>query len=268
MSLDQVSIDTENGVLHGIARSGAGTPIVLLHGVLADAASWIAVAEQLAPSRPLLLPNRRGRTPGTELPDDYRVRTEIDDLRAWLATFEGEVDLVGHSYGGLVATEAVREGANVRSLTLYEPVTHPFAPEALPALEEADRERNYDRQVALINVAVSGYSPEYVRELRASSSWQRLTELAVPAASEIRQINAHRLREGGLPVPVALIAGELSRYRAPYGPSVDRYASVMGVEPFVLAGHDHLAHLTGPSDLASLLERLVSQPGGGGGEAT
>lgn len=207
MSLDQVSIDTESGVLHGIARSGAGTPIVLLHGVLADAASWIAVAEQLAP------------------------------------------------------TEAVREGANVRSLTLYEPVTHPFAPEALRALEEADRERNYDRQVALINVTVSGYSPEYVRELRASSSWHRLTELAVPAASEIRQINAHRLREGGLPVPVALIAGELSRYRAPYGPSVDRYASVMGVEPFVLAGHDHLAHLTGPSDLASLLERADAAEG-------
>jgi hypothetical protein len=52
-------------------------------------------------------------------------------------------------------------------------------------------------------------------------------------------------------VPTVLIAGELSRHRPPYGPSGDQFRHALRVEGVtLLEGHDHLAHVTGPLELA------------------
>jgi pimeloyl-ACP methyl ester carboxylesterase len=87
--------------------SGPKPTIVLVHGAFADSSGWNEVTERLqkqgytvlAASNPL-----RGLTGDAEY------------VRSILATIEGPIVLVGHSYGGAVITNAATGNPNVQSL--------------------------------------------------------------------------------------------------------------------------------------------------------
>jgi len=86
---------------------GPKPTIVLVHGGWADASSWSAVAQRLeedgypvvAPANPL-----RG------VPSDSAY------LASLLATISGPIVLVGHSYGGVLITNAATGNPNVKAL--------------------------------------------------------------------------------------------------------------------------------------------------------
>jgi pimeloyl-ACP methyl ester carboxylesterase len=81
--------------------------IVLVHGAFADASGWAGVTERLqsrgytvlAPANPL-----RG------------VASDAAYLRSVLSTISGPIVLVGHSYGGVVITNAAMGNPNVKAL--------------------------------------------------------------------------------------------------------------------------------------------------------
>jgi pimeloyl-ACP methyl ester carboxylesterase len=81
--------------------------IVLVHGAWADGSSWNQVTERL---------QRAGydvRVP----PNNLRsVASDAADLAAFVNTIPGPVVLVGHSYGGMVITNAATTTPNVRAL--------------------------------------------------------------------------------------------------------------------------------------------------------
>ena len=96
------------GAAHGDPKSAGPKPtIVLVHGGWADASSWNAVTQRLqddgytviAPAIPL-----RG------------VRTDSAYLSSVLATITGPIVLVGHSYGGVLITNAATGNPNVKAL--------------------------------------------------------------------------------------------------------------------------------------------------------
>jgi pimeloyl-ACP methyl ester carboxylesterase len=91
-----------------LAKQQAPKPtVVLVHGAFADASGWSDVTDRLerrgypviAPANPL-----RG------------VAADTAYLRAFLATIEGPIVLVGHSYGGVVITNAATGNSNVKAL--------------------------------------------------------------------------------------------------------------------------------------------------------
>jgi pimeloyl-ACP methyl ester carboxylesterase len=96
------------------APSGAHQPkpttkptVVLVHGAFADASGWASVVERLqrrgyeviAPPNPL-----RG------------VSADAAYIKSILATVKGPIVLVGHSYGGMVITNAAYGDPNVKAL--------------------------------------------------------------------------------------------------------------------------------------------------------
>lgn len=90
------------------ATPGTGAPtIVLVHGAWADGASWSGVIGGLsgdgltvvAPANPL-----------------RSLLSDADDLASFLASIEGPVLLVGHSYGGAVMSIAAASASNVVGL--------------------------------------------------------------------------------------------------------------------------------------------------------
>jgi hypothetical protein len=91
--------------------------------------------------------------------------------------------------------------------------------------------------------------------------WSKLRSLSVPAGAELAAIEAFELPSGAyasLGLPVVLVAGELSRHRPPYGPSVDRFRDALRVDDVtLLQEHDHLAHVTGPLDLARAINASI-----------
>ena len=81
--------------------------IVLVHGAMADAASWSAVVPRL---------QAHGYTV-VATPDPLRsVQGDADVVAGVVKSIKGPVVLVGHSYGGAVITNAAVQADNVKSL--------------------------------------------------------------------------------------------------------------------------------------------------------
>jgi pimeloyl-ACP methyl ester carboxylesterase len=99
------------------AQAASKPTIVLVHGAFADASGWSGEITRLerrgyrviAPANPL-----RGVTADTAY------------LRAFLATIKGPIVLVGHSYGGVVITNAATGNPDVKALVYVAA----FAPDA------------------------------------------------------------------------------------------------------------------------------------------
>jgi len=91
----------------GVAQEAAKPTIVLVHGAFADSSGWNGVIAQLTK-------------------DGYHTIAAANPLRslsgdaaavaAVVKSIPGDVVLVGHSYGGLVITEAASGNANVKAL--------------------------------------------------------------------------------------------------------------------------------------------------------
>jgi pimeloyl-ACP methyl ester carboxylesterase len=117
MSKFVASLAVAGALLSGTASAQPAKPtVVLVHGAFADSSSWNGVTRIL-------------------LKDGYRVIAVANPLRSVstdaayvsdvVASIEGPVVLVGHSYGGQVITTAANGRDNVKSLVYVAA----FAPE-------------------------------------------------------------------------------------------------------------------------------------------
>ncbi|MBI5088344.1 MAG: alpha/beta hydrolase [Actinobacteria bacterium] len=99
--------------LPGDARAADRTPsapkptIVLVHGAFADASGWHAVIERLA---------RKGYNVIAPANPLHGLASDVQYVRDFLATIDGPIVLVGHSYGGFVITNAATGDADVKAL--------------------------------------------------------------------------------------------------------------------------------------------------------
>jgi non-heme chloroperoxidase len=127
----RVTID--GAELHYMTQ-GDGTPVVLIHGSLADYSYW-EYANQLAPlsaEHQVFAYSRRYNHPNRNQPvPDHSALVEAKDLAAFLDRLGLErVHLVGHSYGAYTALIfALDHPDRVRSLVLAEPPILSWLPE-------------------------------------------------------------------------------------------------------------------------------------------
>jgi len=103
----------------------AGSPptIVVLHGLNNNAWSWARVASQLAPERQVVSVCQRGHGGSTAPAAGYSLQDTTNDVLGVLDAFSLDaVDMVGHSWGGKVATHfAATHPDRVGSLALADP---------------------------------------------------------------------------------------------------------------------------------------------------
>jgi pimeloyl-ACP methyl ester carboxylesterase len=85
--------------------------VVLVHGAWADGSSWDKVTAKLQDDGyPVVTP-----------PNELRgVGDDADNLRAYLNTITGPIVLVGHSYGGMVITNAALGDKQVKALVYVD----------------------------------------------------------------------------------------------------------------------------------------------------
>ncbi|OEO30711.1 alpha/beta hydrolase [Devosia insulae DS-56] len=81
--------------------------IVLVHGAFADASGWNGVISQL---------NKDGYTTIAAANPLRSLAGDAAELSALVKSIKGDVVLVGHSYAGLVVTEAASGNSNVKAL--------------------------------------------------------------------------------------------------------------------------------------------------------
>lgn len=103
---------------------GEGDPVLCIHSGGFSSRQWKRLADLLAPSHRVLLPDLIGYGASSPLREPAPW-TYLDDLASLVALVEGEppMHVVAHSYGGLLALLlAIARPSAVRSLALYEPV--------------------------------------------------------------------------------------------------------------------------------------------------
>jgi pimeloyl-ACP methyl ester carboxylesterase len=113
-------VESPDGTTIACYVAGDGPPLVLVHGTSADHARWAPVIAALEARFTTYAIDRRGRGASTD-GGAYSIEREFDDVAAVIDGIEGDVDVLGHSYGAICALEATLRTSRVRRLVLYEP---------------------------------------------------------------------------------------------------------------------------------------------------
>ena len=106
-------------------ESGAGNPVVFVHGIPTDYRAWGAQREAFSKGMRMITLSRRYAAPNQRQGDvsDSTIQNNAADLKGFIDKVGGgRVDLVGHSYGGFVSAFVAADHPDaVKSLVLVEP---------------------------------------------------------------------------------------------------------------------------------------------------
>jgi pimeloyl-ACP methyl ester carboxylesterase len=245
-------------------RSGAGRPLVLVHGGTADHTRWMPVLSPLERAFTVFAMDRRGRG-GSGDKEPYAIEREFEDVAALIDSIGGPVDLLGHSFGAVCALEGALLTPNVHRLILYEPPPQGIG-SMLPAgvaarmealLDAGDR----DGVVTTFLLEVAELPPDEVELMRSLPAWAGRVAAAHTILREINGLMERPPFDGarydGLRMPALLLLG---------GDSPSGYReSIEGIDGAlangrvsVMPGQQHVAMNTAPEMFVDLvLEFLV-----------
>lgn len=194
---------------------------------------------------PTEVPNRRGRG-GVPLPDDYSLRTEIDDLHAVLDRHKKPV-LIGHSYGGLIALLTAQERDDLKALVLYEPALYINAA-TLESVGHALKSNDRDLALEIIVTRIAG--EQSFRETDPEG-WLAAQELLDTTFRELSAVDTYRYEPRKVDAPVTVILGERTDHL--FGPAARDVVQHTGGTLVTLAGEGHIAHVSNPALLAATI---------------
>jgi pimeloyl-ACP methyl ester carboxylesterase len=221
---------------------GRGPALIVVHGSIATGEQWLPVAEALAGSFTCHLVDRRGRG-GSGDAATHSLDAEATDVRAVLDAVGPEAALLAHSYGAVVALQALRSGAEPSAVVLYEPplpVGGPVAGTALEPFEELVAAGDLDAALALALTDVVRVPAAAVAGLRRGPLWAGMAALTPTWGREFRAID-------GL------------------GPGVDRYAAIPTRTLCLVGGATSAHQVAATTALTDVLPdvRTVTMPGEG-----
>jgi pimeloyl-ACP methyl ester carboxylesterase len=140
---NSAQVTSVDNTVIGYRQTGSGPVLVVVHGGGRASHHYRQLAEALADTYTVYLPDRRGRGLSGSAGDNYSIIRECEDL-ATLLNKTGAQFVFGHSSGGLIALEAALK-LPVRKLAVYEPAVsiNGSIPTAwLPAFEQALAKHN------------------------------------------------------------------------------------------------------------------------------
>jgi non-heme chloroperoxidase len=270
-----LSVTRVNGVdLHVLDR-GAGTPVVFVHGGLADYSEWLPAAAALPPGYRTLLYSRRHSFPNRNGPPrpDHSMLREVEDLAALIEALEvGPVHVVGVSYGGFTALMlALRRPELVRSVVSAEAPLLDWLPDIEGGREARDHfyrsvmapsaaafaAGDPDRALAVTLdyfVGPNGIDaiPAAVRERLAANldDWRAITT-APGAFAPVTRDELSAIR-----VPVLLISGsETAAVHRLIDPEVAR--TIPGARRVMIAGGTHDMCAEQPGECATAIHDFI-----------
>jgi pimeloyl-ACP methyl ester carboxylesterase len=139
-----------NGVQLRYQRSGAGEPLVLVHGSWVDRRVWDRVVPLLSRSFEVVAYDRRGHSLSSCPPGQGSIRDDVDDLAALIDFLAlGPAHVSGASWGGSIALRLVVVRPELlRSVTIHEPPLFDLLDAEAPALPDLTELRAHLATVA------------------------------------------------------------------------------------------------------------------------
>jgi len=248
-------------------RSGAGMPLVLVHGTGGAYARWAPILPALEKQFTVYAVDRRGRGESGEA-RTYALEREFEDVAAVVDSIGDQVNLLGHSFGGICALEAALLTPRLRKLVLYEPplpvpgVT--IYPEGVidrldALLDAGDRSAvltTFMREVVRM--------PEYELDLfKSSPAFPARLAAAHTLPRELRAHEAYRFepeRFKNLRVPTLLLLGGDSPQF--FRSAIEAVNAILPNSRIVeLPGQQHIAMDTAPDIFIRELVTFLAEPG-------
>lgn len=211
----EATITSADGTKLAARYSGAGSPIVLVHGGLGDLDSFARIEAQLAERHTAWVYSRRGRGGSGDGPN-YEFEREVEDVQAVLAATGEQAHLLGISTGALYSLFATLRASSVRSLVLFEPPLKAglLYPSPMDDVQSALDAGDPDRALELF-LPLAGVAPEEMQIMRSLDPvWTSLREGARLAPREIEAIAKVReqlIAFGSTGVPTLYLYGEDTR---------------------------------------------------------
>jgi len=285
------TVETPRGLRLCLCEWGPpeGLPVVLLHGILEQGASWLEVAPPLADRGcRVVAPDLRGhgRSGRVGAGGSYHLVDFLADLDAVAGHLgEGPFTLAGHSLGSVLAAlfTAARPRA-VGSLVLVEPV--------LPGRRDAGPAAGWERLASHLDHLAATPRHPLLPDLDAAASRMCRATPGLPEPLARKLAERHTVPvEGGvewrwdpllrtraglaldhpgfdrprylellrqLPVPLTLVFGDASHLRR--GEDRPEELAISGARTLVLSG-GHNLHFEAPLAVAGILAEAVPSPG-------
>jgi pimeloyl-ACP methyl ester carboxylesterase len=263
---------SENRIHHAVSKdgteigywtTGAGPPLLLVHGGLGDHTRWDVLRPHLEPHFTVHAMDRRGRGASGDGPD-YSIEREFEDVAAVIdavaETSGSTVDVYCSSFGGLCAFGAARLTSNIRRLALYEGWPPVFPDTLAPPVEALERMRvllaEGEREAALETayLEIVGLTTEELAGVRAQPSWPAriaAVHTILREAQAFSEAAFDDARAAKIDVPTLLLIGENSDR---WGPEAETVAAALpDARIVVLDGQDHVADLLAPEVVAGQL---------------
>lgn len=209
------TVTSPDGTSIAYFRSGAGPPLVLVHGMIADhTTTWRFVIRELERRFTVYAMDRRGRGKSGDSPE-YELRREAEDIAAVVDSIGGPVNVLGHSYGGLCAIEAALITEKIQRLILYESI-HPdrtdiYGTDFIERLEAMlELGRIEEMLVTFMRELVQMPSDEIEMLRSQQDAWAVRMRNAPTIPRELREDRQYEFvseRFSGLSIPVLLLVG-------------------------------------------------------------
>jgi pimeloyl-ACP methyl ester carboxylesterase len=256
-------VQSTDGTTIKVWMQGEGPPIVLVHGSLRDHTIFEPLVAQLHSSMTTYAIDRRGFG-GSGDRKEYAIEREFEDVAAVvevIAANAGAVALCGHSYGAGCAMGAAALADSVSRLILYEPgLGIAYPPGWIEANETALAAGDAEAVIRAVLIDILEMSDADVEARRATPQWAAYLRAAATVLREARTeqewiyrpgafdtVHAKTLVLVGTETPPALMRSTL---RAA--------AAIPGARTHALGGHGHLAFLTDPGSIASIIKQFVN----------
>jgi pimeloyl-ACP methyl ester carboxylesterase len=233
-------------------RSGAGPPLVLVHGTTIDHTQWRHLTADLGRHFTVYAVDRRGRGDSGDAAS-YAIEREFEDLRTLIDAIPGPVSLLGHSYGAICSLESALLTPNIGKLALYEPPIRTDAHPSHPAdglVDEFTRliEAGEAERALLMAYAASEMPESTLAILRSRPSWRSRVAATRTVLRELNAADSYRFdprRFLGLEMPILLLVGGESLWV--YSSAVEMLRrSLPHSRVAVLSGQQHEAIDTAP----------------------
>lgn len=255
------------------SETGEGASTLLIHCALAQSGAWAPVMNALDDRRLVAVD-----LPGHGSSGDWDPRRECTDqalaaAEALLDRLPGNVDLIGHSFGGVIALRlALARPDRIRALVLIEPVLFAAAREHAPEAFEAFLTASHAEQAAYDRQSWADAAELFYSRWSGGAAWRRLSDTQradvieriplIPRTHDALVEDVHGIvpQLSTLSCPVLLLSGDRS-------PAI--VATVMAAlaqrlpraTHRVVIGAGHMLPLTHPQVVARAIETFTGALG-------
>jgi pimeloyl-ACP methyl ester carboxylesterase len=250
------TVTSADGTSIGFAKTGAGPPLVLVHGTTADHTRWTPILSYFDPHFTVYAVDRRGRGGSGDAPD-YDLIREAEDIAAVIDAVAAEqgqsVNVLGHSFGALCSLESALLTGNIRRLVLYEPPIptglEMYPPGIFDRIDAAIKRGDNEGAVEIMFREVVGM-PDHEFELyRQLPMWRTRVSLAPTIPREAYYDHWYELKPERLvavQIPTLLLVGGDSPEVMRAGATA-LHAAIPDSRLVTLQGQQHIAMDTDPA---------------------